>query len=232
MNIKFEYIPPRSPQFNGRAERKFAYLWSGVRAVLNAAKLPENLRAPLWAAAARYVELVTNCLVTPKKRHVGSSYQQFNHSHWAPFHTLRPFGTIGIVTTKDAIQAKHKNTGTPMIYVGHAKNHATDVHCFLNMQTLKFIESRDITWMHQMYGDWRQLKAPPGETQISHLTIVYLEEDEPEPSASQAPMPNAMPDAVSSDTDLTLPTPPVLAPPPTKPQVDPHTRAARALRHL
>ena len=40
--VTFEYVPPCSPQYNVRAERKFAYLWGGVRAVLNAAKLPEN----------------------------------------------------------------------------------------------------------------------------------------------------------------------------------------------
>ena len=99
----FEYVPPRSPQYNGRAEQKFAYLWGGVQAVINAAKLSENLRAPLWAAAARYVELVTNSLVTPKKKDKGSSYKQFHQKSWAPFQALRPFGTIGIITTKDLL---------------------------------------------------------------------------------------------------------------------------------
>ena len=160
------------------------------------------------------MELVTNSLVTPKKRLLGSSYQQFHNKPWAPFQNLRPFGTIGVITTKDTIQAKHKDKGTPMIYVGPAASHASDVHMFLNITTHKFIESRDITWMDQMYGDWKNLKAPQGESQITHLPIIYHEEDEPEPASSGIEPP-------SEPTTTTA-----------KPPNDPHTRTIKALKQL
>jgi hypothetical protein len=40
LGIQFEYTGPGTPQFNGRVERKFATLYSKVRAMLNGAKLP------------------------------------------------------------------------------------------------------------------------------------------------------------------------------------------------
>ena len=42
LGIKFEYTSPNSPQFNGRVERKFATLYSRVRANLNGAKLTKD----------------------------------------------------------------------------------------------------------------------------------------------------------------------------------------------
>ena len=38
LNVSFEFTPRDSPQYNGRVERKFAFLWNGVRAILNAFK--------------------------------------------------------------------------------------------------------------------------------------------------------------------------------------------------
>ena len=41
LNAKFEFTPRNSPEYNGRCERKFAFLWSCLRSILNAAKLPD-----------------------------------------------------------------------------------------------------------------------------------------------------------------------------------------------
>ena len=231
LDIEFEFTPRDSPQYNGRVERKFAFLYNGVRAALNAAKLPAKLRDALWPAAARYTELVANCLVTPKNKEKGSSYKQFHGKTWAPFANLRPFGVIGVVTTKSSIQGKDKDKGTPMIYVGPASYHALDVHRFWNPETRKYIESRDIQWMDQYYGDWKGLKDPEDLDQITHLPVDYGEDDEPEDEA-------AVEQPVAVQQQPNQQQPPVQEPAEEEPVAEPRhrpatpVRVARAMRQL
>jgi hypothetical protein len=67
LGIDFEYTGPGTPQFNGRVERKFATLYGRVYTMLNAARLPKDLREGLWAEAAKYATQVENVIVTTTK---------------------------------------------------------------------------------------------------------------------------------------------------------------------
>jgi hypothetical protein len=68
---------------------------------------------------------------------------------------LKIFGEVGVVTTKDKIQAKLTNHGTPCIFVGYAENHSKDVYRMLNLETKNaIINSRDIIWLKKMHRHW------------------------------------------------------------------------------
>jgi len=138
--------------------------------------------------------MVSNTLVTKKKKDVGYSYHQFHKKAWDLFPSLCPFGTMAVVTTKEPIQSKLDQKGTPMIYVGPALSHAKDVFRFLNPTTLKFIESRDVVWMSQMYGDWKGLSPPEGKVFISSVPPEGMQEDEPDPAPSSGSEPPVAPD--------------------------------------
>ena len=159
LNIIVEYTPRDSPQFNGKPERKFAWLWAGCRANLNAALLPDSIRHPLWAASANYTEKVANSIVTARKQHTGSSYVQFHSKEWPPLRLLKPFGTLGVVKTAQKIQSKLKDKGTPMLYLGPAPNHAKDVCRMFNIDTRKAVVTREIVWLDTMYGTWKQFDS-------------------------------------------------------------------------
>jgi hypothetical protein len=49
--------------------------------------------------------------------------------------------------TKNDIQGKLTNRGTPCIFMGYSINHAHDVYRMLIMDTKKFINSQDIVWI-------------------------------------------------------------------------------------
>jgi len=91
---------------------------------------------------------------------------------------------MAVVATKEPIQSKLDQKGTPMIYVGPALSHAKDVYRFFNPTTQKFNESRDVVWMSQMYGDWKGLSPPEGEVFISLVPPEGMVEDEPDPAPS------------------------------------------------
>jgi hypothetical protein len=48
--IKFEFSGPRTPQHNGKDERKFQTLFGRIRAMLNDAGLENDIRSAVWSA--------------------------------------------------------------------------------------------------------------------------------------------------------------------------------------
>ena len=52
LKINFEFTAPGTPQQNGKVERKFATLYSKVRAIINIARVPVEMRNGLWAECA------------------------------------------------------------------------------------------------------------------------------------------------------------------------------------
>jgi hypothetical protein len=66
---------------------------------------------------------------------------------------------LGIVTTKDKIQAKLKNRGTPCMFVGYSVHHANDVYRMLNLDTEMIINSQDIIWLNKKHEEWVKRKV-------------------------------------------------------------------------
>ena len=115
-NIQFEYTTPGTPQYNGRIERRFATLYSRVRALLNAAELPESLRGGLWAEAAARAEEDENIAVT-RSRPV-PAYTQFYENEMPGIRNRHAFGEMAIVSYGGAAKMldKSSNKGRPCIY--------------------------------------------------------------------------------------------------------------------
>ena len=67
---------------------------------------------------------------------------------------MRTFGEIGIVANRKKIQGKLQNKGILSVFVGYAENHAGDVLKFFNTETGKIFQSRDVTWLNKMYGEY------------------------------------------------------------------------------
>lgn len=153
--ITIEFTGPSTPQYNGKVERKFATLWSKVRAVLNNAKLDEKLRNGLWAEAANHCTLLENMLVPVGE--TKSAYEKF-YGVKPDFEGLHPFGELVVVTNMERIKGKLEDKGKPMLYVGNPPNHPKSVIKALNLQTKQMISSRNIKWMGKMYGVWKNLK--------------------------------------------------------------------------
>ena len=74
--------------------------------------------------------------------------------------SLKPFGEIGVVTTKNDIQGKLLNQGTHCMLVGYSVNHTNDVYCMLNLDTKSFNISQDVVWLKQNHKDWSEKKNP------------------------------------------------------------------------
>ena len=155
--IKFEFSGPRTPQRNGKVERKFQTFFGRIRAMLNSAGLKDNLRSGVWAECAMTVTFLSN--ITSIKNQEICPYQLLYGCKPRLPASLRSFGEMGIVTTKDKIQSKLNNRGMPCMFVGYSVHHAHDVYRMLNIESEIIINSRDIIWLKEMHKDWIGRKA-------------------------------------------------------------------------
>jgi hypothetical protein len=124
--------------------------------MLNSAGLKDHLRSGVWSECAMTVTFLSN--ITSIKDKMICPYQLLYGSKPKLPESLRTFGEIGVVTTKNDIKGKLTNRGTPCIFMGYSLNHAHDAYRMLNMDTKKIINSRDIVWMNQVYKDWKDKK--------------------------------------------------------------------------
>jgi hypothetical protein len=113
-----------------------------MRAMLNSAGLKDHLRSGVWAECSMTVTYLSN--ITSIKEKMIYPYQLlFGNKPRLP-ESLRSFGEVGVVMTKNDIQGKLNNRGIPCMFMGYSINHAHDVYRMLNIETKKIINSRDI----------------------------------------------------------------------------------------
>ena len=173
--IKFEYTAPRTPQQNGRVERKFATLYGRVRAMMNAAGLLGHLRHGLWAECAATATTLENLTVTNRDK---PSHNLLYKEDSTLVRKLGIFGEMVVVTQKNKIQGKLKNPGKIGIFIGYAKNHPSDTYRILNLESHKVITSRDVRKLGKTYGKWKLQKLQ--EEDFSDEDELKNEEDDKE----------------------------------------------------
>jgi hypothetical protein len=102
--IMFEFSGPRAPQRNGKVERKFQTLYGRIRAMLNGAGLEGELRDKIWAEYVMNVTYLSNIIS------IKSSFKcpfELLYGIKPKLHNnLKIFGEVGVVTTKEKIQAE------------------------------------------------------------------------------------------------------------------------------
>jgi hypothetical protein len=94
--VKFEFSGPRTPQQNGKVERKFQTFFGRIRAMLNSAGLKDHLRCGVWTECAMTVTYLSN--ITSIKEKMICPYQLLFGSKSRLPESLRSFGEIGVVT--------------------------------------------------------------------------------------------------------------------------------------
>jgi hypothetical protein len=75
------------------------------------------------------------------------------------YDNLKIFDEVGVVTTKDKIQAKLSNRGITCMFVGYTDHHSRDVYRMLNLTTNSIINSQDIIWLNKTYGERKNYKT-------------------------------------------------------------------------
>jgi hypothetical protein len=124
--------------------------------MLNDAGLEGETRSEVWSECASTVTFLSN--ITSLKGQDKCPYQLLFGSTPKLPSSLRPFGEMGVVTTKSDIQGKLTNRGTTCMLVGYSVNHSNDVYQMLILDSKRIIHSRDINWLERNFKTWSKLK--------------------------------------------------------------------------
>ena len=157
LGVKFEFSGPRTPQRNGKVERKFQTLYGKIRAMFNDSGIENEIRHGLWAECASTATFYENRITNKEKQQ--SPLQLMFQTPFKGFNYLKTFGEMCVVTTKKGIQGKLKDRGTVVIFVGYPENHSDDVYRVFNPTTKQVIKSRDLIWLNLSYGNWNKSKS-------------------------------------------------------------------------
>ena len=132
INIRFDFSGPRTSQRNGKVERKLQTFYGRIRAMLNFAGLKDHLRNGVWAECAMTVTFLSN-IISIKSDEQRPYHLLFGTKPKLPS-LLKDFGEIGVVSTKDDIQGKLKNSEAYCMFVGYSVNHENNVYHMLNLE--------------------------------------------------------------------------------------------------
>jgi hypothetical protein len=168
--VKFEFSGPRTPQRNGKVERKFQTLHGRIREMLNGADLESKLRDKIWAECVMNVTYLSNIIST--KSSFKSPFELLYGDKPKLHDNLKMFGEVGVETTKERIQAKLKNRGTTCMLVGYTEHHSRDVYRMLNLTTNSIINSQDVIWLSKTYRERKENK--PTISKVEEDTIELL----------------------------------------------------------
>jgi hypothetical protein len=113
--------------------------------MLNSAGLKDQLRSGVWGECTMTVTFLSN-ITSIKNQEICLCQLLFGYKPRLPA-SLRSFGQIGVVTTKDN---KLNNRGKPFMPVGYSVHHALDVHRMLIMETEMIINLRNIICLTKM----------------------------------------------------------------------------------
>jgi hypothetical protein len=119
--------------------------------------LEGELRDKIWAECVMNVTHLSNIIST--KSNFKSPLELLYGEKLTLHDNLKIIGELGVLTTKDKIQAKLTNRGTTCMFVVYTEHHSRDVDRILNSTTNSIINSRDIVWLNKTYREWKDNKT-------------------------------------------------------------------------
>jgi hypothetical protein len=125
--------------------------------MLNGANLEGKLRNKIWAECAMNVIYLSNIILT--KSNLKSPFEFFYCEKPTLHDNLKIFWEVGVVTTKDKMQAKSTNQGRTCMFVGNTEHHLKYVYRMLNSKKNSINNSQDIICLNKTYGEWKNNKT-------------------------------------------------------------------------
>jgi len=99
-----------------------------------------------------------------------SAYKLFHGEDHKGLHHLHMFGEVAAAKGSHKTQSKLKNKGLHLLSCGIVRDHAADCFAFLNPNTKKHVESRDMnSWLNQTCGECEGLSPPSQLSTVVHV---------------------------------------------------------------
>ena len=146
-----EFTARATPQQNSPVETGFASIANRARALMVAARVPQEWRRKLFPYAALCATDVDGLMVVEWNGKTATRAE-----HWCGevpkfAKHLRTWGEAGVVTIKTKRTTKVDDRGKTCMMVGYAKEHDGNVYKMWHMESGTVYESRDVVWLKRMF---------------------------------------------------------------------------------
>jgi hypothetical protein len=123
-------------------KRKIQIFYGRSGPTLNNGGLDDSIRTGVWADCARTTTFLSNIISTKAK---DKCLYQLIFSRKPKLSTsLRIFGGMGVVITKDGVQGKLKNRGLACMFVRYSVDHTNDVYWIFNVNNERIMQIKDV----------------------------------------------------------------------------------------
>ena len=85
-----------------------------------------------------------------------------------------------IVTDRTGLNSKLQDHGKACVWVGYVANHAAGTHRVLNPMTKKISLTRDVIFLRQSYGNWKEKKESEKKREVQKPPPSMLKNEEEE----------------------------------------------------
>ena len=158
LGIIFEFTAPGTPQQNSVVERKIPTLMGRSQAMMLTAGFSQQDKRKFWCEVISTATELDNIMV--RKERTKPPYTLFYNDEPKYKKYLRSFGEMAVIAIRDGkkMRSKLDTRGRTGIFVGYADDHAGNVYRFINIQTKKFVLSRDIQWLNSFWKEYKKRK--------------------------------------------------------------------------
>ena len=146
--LDFEFTSCDTPQHNSLAELAFLYLAGKARAMMGAARIPEDIKCKVALEAIACATQLDGLVVVDMK---GKSATRDVHvfgvnPSWS--NKLKVWAKAGVVA--EGKDAKTGDRGATMMFVGYSDRESDSVRMW-DMQTSQVFVSRDVSWLKHIF---------------------------------------------------------------------------------
>ena len=154
----FEFTAPGTPQQNSVVERKIPTLMGRSRAMMIEVGFNQQDIRNFWCEVISTATKLDNIMV--RKERTKPPYTLFYNEEPKSKKYLRSFGEMTVIAISDGkkMRLKLDTRGRTGIFDGYADDHAGNVYRFINIQTKKIIQSRDIQWLNSFWKEYKKRK--------------------------------------------------------------------------
>lgn len=142
---------------------------------MNEAGFEDKMRYYLWSECALCVTTLENIFVNENQDKSPYELLYGNKCKITKYiHTIGEFGVVKVVY--NGMVSKVINKGKCMIFIGYCLNHSSGVFRMYDMDTKGIFITRDVTWLGNLFKDWKRDRTEYNEYNTNEVTTYNNEE--------------------------------------------------------
>jgi hypothetical protein len=151
LQLAFEFTGSRTPQQNYLVKVGFTTLWGRLRAVFDAARVPEEEKYKLIREGIHYLTFLDGLIVKDVQGVVKTKYGHLHGEDPKVKMPMRTWGEGGVIKVTNKIKSKLQLRGAAAMFVGYTNHSLQDTYRMYDPESNTIHETRDVQCAKKMF---------------------------------------------------------------------------------